>query len=756
MAELPEQAQAQLSVEHPIGIYNAFPGDFDNVQQLIQYLPTIAGMGCDVVWINPIQECRGRPDKFYDRPSKLTGEQIKVKDSLYAMTRDDRFLPGWLRDPAELTQLTTAANGLGMDMMFDLVLNHIGTDARITVDPRFSHWFNNPRPPFDDVKTFKYGYELLMMPALPSNGVPEFNKIYLEKQGDRLKYIVAHPTRRNREGKPERVEGFVDISIEGELTWEKIIKRKAEILEQTYNQGNTKYCDLQIIQQTLQQLWFPYIEKYIGTYGFSGVRLDAVRYVHPEVQKAVIEYADRCVRQLGHDKLIDINDKIAAFTKSNPGTPIPEALQKQTQLAQKWMDNGVLVFGEFLFERNPQQEMDRLIQGGLAKEYDLITNSIYYGNTTTTSYPSRYGEYQTREGTRHWQYEGAEELKRWAGGEMALKRQLTTIGTVGFTGNHDERPLALECAARLAAYRVNHKQKEKNPRADDRSLGLVKDSSAYRMRALGEEIETIFREIQAGNPNTIQQLERMMKQHIATVAFASDGGYYMLSGDEYGAPNPKNVFGARQDGPLYPDGGGLGQHWGGRHNLTRFFQEINQTLKALPIPREIYAFDICYPEDKTAHSKDVLHPQQENLRCIVRVTDNAVDVVLVNVSGRAVSLTPEHIQNIQQQMKQYNLELYHKYFEQPEKVFYHGVGIAIPPESGLQQRATSQAQVTQIPSSLIAPQLQQHPTITHAYQQRQQQSDSLVAAAEQQQRQRLTIVRPQQQPSTNPSSKPQQ
>lgn len=137
MAELPEQTQAQLPAEHPIAIYNAFPRDFANMQQLMDYLPRIAEMRCDVVWINPIQECTA--NRFYERTSKLTGQQIHVKDSVYAMTRDDRFLPGWEGNVAALTDV---ANGLGMDMMFDLVLNHVSTDAEMTRRPENRDWFN--------------------------------------------------------------------------------------------------------------------------------------------------------------------------------------------------------------------------------------------------------------------------------------------------------------------------------------------------------------------------------------------------------------------------------------------------------------------------------------------------------------------------------------------------------------------------------------------------------------------------------------
>lgn len=679
MAVTREDSQPQQSPEHPLVIYNAFPRDFANMQQLIDYLPQIAAMNIDVVWLNPIQECTA--SKFYERTSKLTGQQIHVRDSLYAMVDDKQRIHGWQGD---ITALTNTANGLGMDLMFDLVLNHIGSDAAMVTKLETRHWFNAPRPPFDDVRTFKYS-------------------------------------------------------------------------------------DPAIREDILQKLWFPYIERYVGTYGFSGIRLDAVRYVQPEVQKAVIEYADRCVRQLGHKKLEQIEFKIAALQKNNSGAAIPETLQKQAQLAQKLATKGVLIFGEFLFEKNSQQEIQRLIQGGLTKKYDLITNSIYYGNTTTTSYINRGGEYQTPEGTRQWQYEGAEELKRWAGDEMTLKRQLTKIGTIGFTGNHDERPLALECAARLAAYRRANSR--------DSFLDLVKKSTPYRMKLLKDDIIRIFQETATPGSATAQQLERMIKQHIATVAFASDGGYYLLSGDEYGAPFPKNVFGIGQDGyPAYPDGSGITHGCGGHFNLTGFFREINQTLKTLSIPKETYTFDICYPEDGVAHRKEVLHPQQENLRCIVRVTDNAVDVVLVNVSGKPVTLTSEHIQNIHQQMQQYNPELYHKYFTHPEKVFYSGVGVAIPPEFRLQQRVAAQEQIastTQLPRSTgqldtLAVQLnhtslasQQQSPITIAYQQRQQQASSLAATAEQQQMQTFTTTtglhvqrKQRDQTSTAPSSKP--
>lgn len=646
MAERLKQTQERVTVDalHPLAIYNAFPRDFVSAEQLIQYLPTIVRIGCDVVWINPIQECTA--SRFYNRPSKLTGETIRVKDSLYAMTDPVRTLPGW--DIASIQRLTTAANGLGMDMMFDLVLNHVGKDAIMVRDHKTRHLFINGK--FNDTMDFNYE--------------------------------------------------------------DPAVRREAIAF------------------------WKDYITRYIGTYGFSGIRLDAVRLVHPEIQREIIEHANECVRRLGQLKAEQIELRIAVLQQSNPGAPIPETLLHQRELAQKWVERGALIFGEFLFgnEAKREDEISRLSAGGLQGSYDVLTNSIYYG----VSSPLRYADIAN--------------FKGWTIGEMRDKGQLTRIGTVGFTGNHDERPLLLECAARLAAQKTGQLQYL------EQSLNW--QEAIRRMEVLYPTINTILQDIAADPQSaTAQELEKMMKQHIATVAFASDGGYYLLSGDEYGAPFPKNVFGTRQGGPLYPDGGGMAHGWGGNFDLRGFFQEINQTLKSLPIPREVYAFDICYPEDARAAKKGELHPREENLRCIVRATGNALDVIVVNTGGAPVVITPEHIANIHLQMQQYNPKLYKQYFSHPEKLFFHGVnGVIIPSTLGLQQRIIPHIEqavlTTQVPTiagqfTAAAAQFGQ-PSMPP----QDQQSQRLVVSAYQQQqedRPRLSIIRRQQlAPSTQP------
>lgn len=78
------------------------------------------------------------------------------------------------------------------------------------------------------------GWKLCLMSELPGNGNPRFASVYLEKQGNTLKYLVSSPS-------GQTIEGTLNIVIEGALT--KALLReekiKSEILTITSQRDHT-------------------------------------------------------------------------------------------------------------------------------------------------------------------------------------------------------------------------------------------------------------------------------------------------------------------------------------------------------------------------------------------------------------------------------------------------------------------------------------------------------------------------------------
>lgn len=146
------------------------------------------------------------------------------------------------------------------------------------------------------------------------------------------------------------------------------------------------------------------------------------------------------------------------------------------------LDKNMIIFGELLFDKGFDVNQLAVELGNI--KYSCITNSIYY---------------QEKDDIKHLNT------------EMGIKRQLTNLGTIGFTGNHDELPLSAKTYQEYFGYKLNY---------------LVNDYE---------------------NNEPYKNLLEFMRRKIAIVALCSGGGYYILSGDEIGSPYPKSVFSLQKD-----------------------------------------------------------------------------------------------------------------------------------------------------------------------------------------------------------------
>lgn len=244
-------------------LYNMFPlypygmsSPKLGIDDMIGYLPKIAEMGFNAVWVNPLQLTG-------DISQEHPGHHHLVHGSLYAMADIDHFhplvFPHMDVDEAEekLRQWTTAAAKLGLRPIFDLVLNHIGAN-QTELTPLMSRLDTSfisdaPHPRWPDIKTLNY---------------------------------------------------YVALSK---------------------NKGiNTKFIDLDLdkIDMIFEQLWTPYITRYIRDYGFSGVRIDALVHLPLYVQNKAYQLIEELVQRYHGQSAIIIGElmsgQFSQFAESLP------------------------------------------------------------------------------------------------------------------------------------------------------------------------------------------------------------------------------------------------------------------------------------------------------------------------------------------------------------------------------------------------------------------------------------------------------
>src|SRR5438093_3815898 len=106
-------------------IYNLFPTLAGTTRDWMVHLPRIAAMGFNAVYVNP-----------FHYPG-FSGSLYAVKD-YYRL--NPRFRGGQMGDDgALLHQFTAAADGHGLRVIMDLVVNHTSRDSELVASR--PHWF---------------------------------------------------------------------------------------------------------------------------------------------------------------------------------------------------------------------------------------------------------------------------------------------------------------------------------------------------------------------------------------------------------------------------------------------------------------------------------------------------------------------------------------------------------------------------------------------------------------------------------------
>lgn len=260
------------------------------------------------------------------------------------------------------------------------------------------------------------------------------------------------------------------------------------------------YDDETIRKEIIREFWHPYIRKYMLDYGFDGVRVDAVGYVHSEVRGALYEYINALA--LEH------------------GKPTP------------------VIIDEALFAKRPLE----------AEAEYLKLPTVGPTHITTEMYSAQCNP----DGSLPKELLKEEQLKA----QVVFNRKDGSLrehvkgGCINFSGNHDYRSLAMTVLLQMAKQRflqdpLHHEFIDaflQNIEVTDGQLehnfplkGSLKTTILYSYaNDLIQELDT--------NKSTQEEFERLLNEKMALCALTGSGGWFILSGDETSDIYAKTVF----------------------------------------------------------------------------------------------------------------------------------------------------------------------------------------------------------------------
>src|SRR3990167_9907422 len=152
--------------------------------------------------------------------------------------------------------------------------------------------------------------------------------------------------------------------------------------------------------EIIEQFWKPFIRKYMEQYGFDGVRVDAVGYVHPEVIHEIYKYIHQLSQELAKPRPVILDELL--FCKH----PLPEEVERLTLT-----DNGPTHITIEAYSAHPNENGDL---PRWLKEQEALKATVIF---------------QRKDGAIR------EDVHR---------------GCINFSGNHDMSPLALTILYEMA------------------------------------------------------------------------------------------------------------------------------------------------------------------------------------------------------------------------------------------------------------------------------------------------------------------
>jgi len=331
------------------------------------------------------------------------------------------------------------------------------------------------------------------------------------------------------------------------------------------------------------------IYTYIVDFGFTGVRVDAVKHVPADVQKEIYEYI--------------------------------------TQLCIEHHQIRPIIFAETL--NLAPDDWQNLTGLGISHTMNFLDyKSFVQENRKSNS-----------SGKGYWEagYSGAEDAQKALGELREIVHSGEAInqpggGSIGPSGTHDHGSLYF-IVLNNRTNEVLEKKYSDEGRND--KLQFLRNRKFNFNTAIGREIEE-ERKVTQKNLQRYYDFSLDLKQQIAGVALTSDSGWYLLSGDEFGDKDKKFVFDNYK--PL-EKGSDFTEGWGGKYDVRSFISGINSILKTMPPTNDVFWVEHIVLESKP------------ELMIVVRHNSSGFDpenthLVIVNLSNKKLSLNSRDMKSI--------------------------------------------------------------------------------------------------------------
>lgn len=351
------------------------------------------------------------------------------------------------------------------------------------------------------------------------------------------------------------------------------------------------YEDPQIRHQIIEHFWLPILMKYVNDFGFMGVRVDFATGISPELQR--------------------------------------ELFPKLEELVRIKFDVSPIIFAECL----PPKGLEK-IACDYRELYTHVTNNI---NWTMVDSGHDIG---VKQQLTHLNSKG-DELNREGG------------GTIGFAASHDDGPASWNAMEAIVEKKIegdnllrhlnNEKKNDKKKhhifflKITHETLTEMLDNTALPESELRDaEIES-FHNAAAMKKQWLQD----MKRRLATVALLSDGGYYLMSGDEFSDLTPKSVFSKPDGRSIYNEAKKFSDllvthnHSQLDGDFSTFLTEINEMVS--------YMSPAIFP-----HWSKVINIQPD---LVIAVSYNGIgftnpELALINIGDKKIDITDELIHQI--------------------------------------------------------------------------------------------------------------
>ncbi|WP_367606864.1 alpha-amylase family protein [Legionella sp. W05-934-2] len=268
------------------------------------------------------------------------------------------------------------------------------------------------------------------------------------------------------------------------------------------------YDDENIRNEIIDEFWKPYIYQYMVIYGFDGVRVDAVGYVHPEVRRALYEYIDTLAKEHGKPKPV--------------------------------------ILDESLFCKRPlHEEVEYLKLPAIGPTH--ITTEVFNADIDrrTSGLPTKIKQDELAKASVVFQQKNG------------IFRTDAKGGCINFCGNHDFHSLAMAILFQMATSRLKSDNAYLNMLALDQLSGVKSVEEVpepLKTTLLFSYADEIQREIEEKKQETLSDFKTLVFEKLALTALTGSGGWFVLSGDETSDVTDKTVFQRRGavDESYYP------------------------------------------------------------------------------------------------------------------------------------------------------------------------------------------------------------